>query len=147
MTDRVHNPVADADEDVRLSKNFMLSEFHCKDGTPVPEELVEGLQEFVIRGPQVVRTFFDARTEVVSAYRTPSHNKKVGGAKRSYHQYGHIDGRDGKFACDISVRGVEPKVVYEVVLGLMRVGAVDPGGVGLYPWGVHIDNRGYIVEF
>ena len=53
---RVHNPAADLDEVVRLSKNFLLSEFHCKDGTPVPPELVPALTEFVENGPQKIRT-------------------------------------------------------------------------------------------
>lgn len=148
MTQRVHNPVADEDVPVRLTKNFMLAEFHCKDGTPVPEEMVEDLQKFVENGPQLVRTFFDARTEIVSAYRTPEHNKRVGGAKRSYHMYGHVPGRPSDvFACDMAVRGVEPKVVYEAILGLIRLGLMKPGGVGLYSWGVHYDDRGYLVEF
>ena len=144
---RVINPAADSDKPWQLSKNFNLSEFHCKDGTPVPEELVADLANFVENGPQKIRDFFGARTEVVSGYRHPAYNQRIQGAKRSYHQYGHIEGRDGMFACDLSVQGVAPVVVYQVVLGLMNLGVIPEGGVGLYKWGVHLDNRGFRVEF
>ncbi len=39
-----------------------------------------------------------------SGYRTPTHNKRVGGASKSQHLYGK--------AADIVVRGVTPSTVY-----------------------------------
>ena len=55
--------------------------------------------------------------------------------------------RPGKFAADIQVRGVQPIFVYQAILGLMRLGVIEKGGVGLYSNFVHYDNRGVIVQF
>ena len=64
-----------------------------------------------------------------SGYRTPSHNKKVGGAKYSYHMYG--------MAADIRAEGIEPKMLYDY-LDTMLDGW---GGLELHNTFVHVDVR------
>ena len=73
---------------------------------------------------------------ITSAYRTPAHNAKAGGAKFSQHLYGR--------AADIRVQGVSVEAVAAYAESLMP----DRGGVGRYPvkagraagW-VHVDTR------
>ena len=67
-----------------------------------------------------------------SGYRTPSHNKKVGGASGSQHVYGK--------AADIVVRGVKPSEVYRQADKLFN-------GVGKYNTFTHVDTRSYKVRF
>lgn|GEM_PF-2739391 len=62
---------------------------------------------------------------VVSAYRSPSTNKSVGGVKRSLHMKG--------WAADISMEGVNPQVLSKKAKDLKA------GGVGTYPNFVHVD--------
>lgn len=131
-------PAAAPGERKKLSKDFYLYEFDCKDGTPVPEELVDGLEYFVERNLQTLRDFFNAPIFITSAYRTPQYNARVGGVKNSYHLYD----KDA-FAVDIMVQGVETPLVKIALEGLIRIGAIQEGGIGLYKNFVHYDNRGY----
>lgn len=107
-----------------LSKNFKVKEFACKDGSDpvfVAPELVEVLQK--------VRDHFKKAVTINSAYRTPTHNKKVGGVAQSQHCYGT--------AADIKIAGVAPKTIYDYVNSLMP----NKGGIGLYSTFVHVDVR------
>lgn len=109
---------------VNVSTNFKVKEFACKDGSDVVlihPELVEILQK--------IRTHFGKAVTINSAYRTPTYNKKVGGATSSQHQYGT--------AADIKVSGVTPKQVAQYVETLMP----KKGGIGIYPTFTHVDVR------
>ena len=102
--------------------NFQIKEFACKDGSDtikVDDELVEKLQ--------CMRTYFAAPITINSGYRTPSHNRTVGGSPTSQHLLGK--------AADIVVRGKSPKVVAEFA---KRIGFT---GVGTYKNFVHVDTR------
>ena len=64
----------------KLSANFRVGEFACKDGSdivPIDAELVGVLQD--------VRDHFKVPVAINSAYRTPAYNRKVGGAPASQH--------------------------------------------------------------
>lgn len=68
---------------VKLSANFTVKEFACKDGSDsvlVDTALVEVLQK--------IRDYFGKPVIINSAYRTPEHNRKVGGSSGSYHVKG-----------------------------------------------------------
>ena len=107
-----------------LSTNFKVKEFKCQDGSDViliHPDLVKILQK--------VRTHFARPVKLNSAYRTPSHNKKVGGETFSQHQYGT--------AADIVVTGVSPKKVAQYVETLLP----NKGGIGIYSNFTHIDCR------
>ena len=113
------------DGDKKLSTNFKVKEFACKDGSDpifVAPELVEILQK--------IRTHFGKAVTINSAYRTPTYNKKVGGATYSQHCYG--------MAADIKVAGVAPKDVADYAETLLQ----NKGGIGRYPTFTHIDVRG-----
>lgn len=107
-----------------LSKNFRVREFRCKDDTDpifIDSDLVDVLQK--------VRDHFGKAVTITSAFRTASHNKKVGGATYSQHCYGK--------AADIKVSGVTPSVVADFVETLMP----STGGIGRYSTFTHVDVR------
>ena len=108
----------------KLSTNFAVKEFACKDGSDavlVAPRLVMVLQS--------IRSHFAAPVVIHSAYRTPQYNAKVGGAAHSQHCYGT--------AADISVKGQPPAAVAAYARELMP----DWGGVGVYDSFCHIDVR------
>ena len=114
-----------ADGDKKLSANFSVREFRCKDGSDkilICQETVNILQS--------VRNYFGKPITINSAYRTPSHNKKVGGASASQHVKGT--------ACDIVVQGVPSWAVAAYLEA-----NYPQHGIGLYANFVHIDSRGY----
>ncbi len=109
---------------VSLSQNFKAKEFSCKDGSDVifiSPELVDILQK--------IRSYFGKAVNINSAYRTPSYNKKIGGATYSQHCYGT--------AADIRITGIPPKGIADYAETLMP----DKGGIGIYKNFVHIDVR------
>lgn len=119
------------DGEKKLSANFKVREFACKDGSNtifVCEELVQLLQN--------IRDHFNRPVTITSAYRTLTHNKKVGGSPKSQHLYG--------MAADFQVEGVAPETVAAYAETLLP----NTGGIGTYPkkagrahgW-VHIDVR------
>ena len=110
----------------KLSANFTVSEFACKDGSDavlVAPRLVMMLQS--------IRSYFEKPVTIHSAYRTPQYNDKVGGVSESQHCYGT--------AADISVKGHTPEEVASYARQLMP----DWGGVGIYhdQGFTHIDVR------
>ena len=114
------------DGDKKLSTNFKVKEFACKDGSDavlVAPRLVMVLQS--------LRSHFCAAVTINSGYRTPQYNAKVGGVAHSQHCYGT--------AADISVRGQTPAAVAAYARQLMP----DWGGVGVYSQKgfTHIDVR------
>lgn len=112
-----------ADGDKAISKNFKVREFRCKDGSD--KILID--EDFVQNKLQPIRDHFGAPVTFNSAYRTPEHNKKVKGAKKSY----HLEGR----AFDIVVKGHTPLEVarYAQTLGIL--------GIIQYNGFVHVDSR------
>lgn len=108
----------------KITANFKVREFACADGTDVifvSEKLVEVLQK--------IRDHFGKAVTINSGYRTPAHNKKVGGAAYSQHLYGT--------AADITVKGVKPKDVAAYAETLLP----NTGGIGIYSTFTHIDVR------
>lgn len=110
------------DGNKKLSTNFKVKEFACKDGSDkilIDTELVELLQN--------IRNHFGKPITINSGYRTPAHNKKVGGSNNSYHTKGQ--------ACDIVVKGVHPIIVS------MYAEKLNAGGIGVYKTFTHVDTR------
>lgn len=108
----------------KLSANFKVREFACKDGSDpifISMELVDVLQK--------IRSHFGKPVNINSAYRTPTHNKKEGGATYSQHLYGT--------AVDIRISGVSPKEVAKYAETLLP----NKGGIGIYSNFTHVDVR------
>ena len=119
---------------MKLTKNFTRQEFDCKDGTIVPEKYMKNAQE-VANNLQNLRDYLEVQISVTgSGYRSPKHNKKVGGAKFSQHLTAS--------GADINAEGYEPKQLAEVIELLILKGKMKQGGLGIYPNFVHYDIRG-----
>lgn len=71
---------------MRITKNFQLSEFHCKDKnrTPVPYEFLINVFRLATM-LQVLRDWIGRAVIVNSGYRTLAHNLEVEGSPTSYH--------------------------------------------------------------
>ena len=131
----------------QLTKNFNIDEFRCKDGTDVPEKfypnvklLAKNLQVLrdALNGANVSEEYFIA---IHSGYRTPEHNKKVGGAKHSQ----HLLAKAGDLKVYIKIDGkksyIHPPKVHSWVSELIKTGKMKQGGLGLYSTFVHYDVR------
>ncbi len=119
---------------MKLTKNFNLEEFDCKDGTKVPKKYLLNVKE-VADNLQVLRDYLGVSVSVTgSGYRSPAHNKKVGGAKFSQHLTAS--------GADINAEGYEPKQLAEVIELLILKGKMKQGGLGTYPNFIHYDIRG-----
>lgn len=112
------------DGNLKLSSNFRVREFACKDGSDpifIDSELVDILQK--------IRNHFGKPVTITSAYRTPTHNKSCGGTTYSQHLYGK--------ACDIKVQGTKPSEVSKYAETLLK----NKGGIGTYSTFTHVDVR------
>ena len=118
-----------------LTKNFNSSEFDCKDGTTVPSALLANLLELA-KNLQVLRDALNAPVKIISGFRSISHNKKIGGAKNSYHLRA--------MAADIVVKGYTTGQVFTKILELIKSGKMSAGGLHCYRTWVHYDIRGYL---
>ena len=118
---------------MQLTDNFKLSEFRCKDGTDVPDDLRENVQ-LLCKNLQVLRDHIGKPIRVISGYRSPKYNRRIGGAKKSQHMLAK--------AADIKIKGMKPPEIKAVIVKLIKEGKMMPGGVGLYTTFTHYDVRG-----
>ena len=117
----------------KLTKNFSLDEFKCKDGSDIPNNALSNIIELA-KNLQVLRDAVGKTITITSGYRSQKHNAKIGGAKNSQHVKGT--------ASDIKVKGMTAKEVALVIEGLIASGKMKEGGIGIYPTWVHYDIRG-----
>ena len=117
----------------KLTENFSLEEFNCKDGSDIPNELLPNVIELA-KNLQVLRDYLGKPIHVNSGYRSPKYNAKVGGAKNSQHPKAK--------AGDITVDGMTPKEVAEAIEKLIAEGKMKQGGIGIYKTFTHYDTRG-----
>lgn len=117
---------------MKLTKNFSLSEFACKDGTPVPDDKIDNVKKLA-QNLQVLRDEIGEAVFLNSGYRSPAYNKKIGGAKDSQHPKAK--------AADITAKSYTPKQLHARILKLIKAGKMHNGGLGLYPGFVHYDVR------
>ena len=113
-------------EDLRLSKNFTLSEFACNDGSKeitIDYGLVDLLQQ--------LRDILGKPVKVTSGYRTVTYNKKCGGISNK-------SSPDLGKAADLKVSGVTP---LEVAKAADKMGFM---GIGVYPTFTHVDVCGSV---
>jgi len=115
----------------RLSAHFDSSEFDCHDGTRVPGFALGRVRRLCRSYLEPLRAEFGP-VRVISGFRTPEHNRSVGGAPHSYHVYAAE--RPGA-AADVSAARGTSRQWYDF---LDRRG---PGGLGFYDGHVHVDTR------
>jgi len=119
---------------MKLSNNFHIREFDCRDGSRVPPELTPVLQNLVTGILQPVRDYFQSPLYIISGYRTCSWNAKVGGAENSVHLTAG--------AADFRVAGAAVHTVHDWILDEHFEGRMKAlGGLGIYPNWIHADVR------
>ena len=107
-----------------ISEHFRLDEFESSDTkeAKVDEELVEKLE--------LLRAELGNQPLIInSAYRTPEHNKAIGGAENSLHMTGKA----------VDIAKVDDYDIDEMANIAEEVGF---DGIGRYSWGIHVDVRG-----
>lgn len=117
---------------MKLTTNFNREEFDCKDGTPVPAELMPNVQKLAEQ-LQILRDNLGEPIHVNSGYRTAAYNKKVGGKPASQHLQAK--------AADITCKSKTPKQLAAFIEKLITAGTLRFGGMGVYPGFVHVDIR------
>lgn len=122
---------------MQLTKNFILSEFQSKDGAPFPADVLPQLQE-LSENLQIIRDHIGIPISVNSGYRSPEHNKAIGGKPNSYHKKGMA----ADLSCDL-----EPFQLYQEIEKLMLAGKIKKGGLVEYKTFVHYDIRGWFATW
>lgn len=115
---------------MKLTRNFDLEEFRCKDGTIDHEDNLNILAVQL----QYLRDYLGVPIIINSAYRSKEYNKKIGGAENSFHMKG--------MASDIRTKDHTPLQIHSVIELLISEGKMIQGGLGLYNTFVHYDIRG-----
>ncbi len=119
---------------MKLTENFNLSEFACKDGTPVPDDMIPRI-ELLAENLQVLRNYLEKPIRINSGYRTLEYNALIGGVPNSQHVK--------CTAADIVVPDMPAKEVQDAIEYLITAGKMEQGGLGRYNSFTHYDIRGY----
>jgi len=117
----------------KITTNFSLEEFKCKDGSDIPNDVLKNIIELA-KNLQVLRDAIGKSITINSGYRSPKYNAKIGGVKNSQ----HVKGK----ASDLRVGGMTPKELALIIEGLIESGKMKEGGIGIYPNFTHYDIRG-----
>ena len=117
---------------MKLTLNFSKAEFESKDGALMPPKVLENINILAVQ-LQALRNEINKPIMVISGYRSPKHNKAIGGVKNSQHLLGR--------ACDIIVQGMTPIEVTADIEGLILSGKMLDGGIGTYSDFTHYDFR------
>lgn len=119
------------------SIHLSWAELACKDAarTPYPEEWRDDRAVVLAAEFEVVRhDCGDVPIEVLSAYRTPTHNRKVGGKPNSQHPEGR--------ALDLkNPKHLTLDEFYRIIHARASMVESRIFGLGLYPTFVHMDVR------
>jgi hypothetical protein len=133
-----------------LSPNFIIEEFDCRDGSEVPARLERDIALLVAVWLQPMRDEFGP-LHVVSGYRTPQHNKRVGGARFSVHLLRtDLPARKGGSVAKAAagdIVGRRPGATPRALAAWARrhrarhaqLGRAGRGGIGEYATFVHVD--------
>lgn len=93
-----------------LSPHFSLEELSPSD-TP-PEEAMRRLQRLCVEVLEPIRSVVGCPLRVTSGYRTPEHNRRIGGSRHSQHLRGE--------AADVVPLGIDPEVAMERIAEIIQ---------------------------
>lgn len=117
-----------------ITPHFSWAEASCKDGTHVPKRLRRGARRHAWNLERFRHAIGNRRLQPISWYRTPSYNRRVGGASQSKHMQA--------VATDFDRATVERIGRSKWFTTADKI--FKRGGVGNYPAGsAHLDSRGY----
>lgn len=109
---------------------FKREEFRCKCGGKYCNGFPAEPSEQTARYADEIRRRLKVPLPVNSGLRCEVWNRLKDGESQSQHMTGH--------ACDIGApAGVTPEEMYRVAEEVIG----DTGGIGIYTWGIHIDDR------
>lgn len=121
---------------MKITPNFTVAEFACKDGTPYPTGRIDTHLRPLCEGViQPVRDRVGLPLPILSGFRTEAYNRSIGGARLSRHVQGD--------AADLRPpRGWTSARLHALILKMYNAGELPLlGGLGLYPGFVHVDVR------
>lgn len=110
-------------------KYFKKQEFACKcgkycDGYPAEIDMD------MVKIADQIRTKIGKPITINSGLRCKTHNSNVGGVSNSQ----HLLGKAADLGCP---RGCTPEQMASIAESIIG----NTGGIGIYPWGIHIDTR------
>lgn len=123
---------------MKITDHFDSAEFrqnarHGFGAVEYPDEWIPNRLSPLCVALEVIRVASGGTLQVLSGYRSPAYNKKIGGAKSSQ----HMEGR----AADIKSSKLDAAALHALVLRLSKEGKIKIGGLGEYPTFVHVDVR------
>ena len=119
---------------MRITENFSLSEFDCKDGSELPTALLPNVLDLA-DNLQVLRDYLGVPISINSAYRTLEYNRNIKGSTNSQHLLAK--------AADIVVESKTPEQVANIIKYLISEGKMIQGGLKAYNTFTHYDIRGH----
>jgi uncharacterized protein YcbK (DUF882 family) len=122
---------------MKLTGNFSKSEFECKCGCEMPNDVLDNIKLLAIQ-LQTIREYVGQPIKINSAYRCQLHNSIIGGVKTSQHILGK--------ASDITINTFTPDEVVYIIENLLvneMLGSFYIGGLGRYNTFTHLDIRSY----
>ena len=123
---------------MRITENFSLSEFDCKDGSELPTALLPNVLDLA-DNLQVLRDYLGVPISINSAYRSLEHNRNIKGSKNSQHLLAK--------AADIVVESKTPEQVANIIKYLISEGKMTQGGLKAYNTFTHYDIRGHKAQW
>ena len=117
---------------MKITDNFYLNEFNCKDGTVVPSVYMGNVCKLAEQ-LEVIRDIVRAPIRINSSYRHTEYNRAIGGSSKSQHLTAS--------AADITIDGMTAQEVWRLLYQLMEDGHIHNGGLGKYNTFTHIDIR------
>ena len=110
-------------------KYFKKPEFACKcgkycDGYPAEIDMN------MVKIADEIRSRIGKPIHINSGLRCKTHNANVGGVSNSQHLFGNA----ADLGCPSGCTPTQMASIAEEIMG-------DTGGIGIYPWGIHIDTR------
>lgn len=116
-------------KDFQITKNFHTSEFHCKNGVPVPHSLIANVV-YLAYQLQRLRNLLGNPTIIInSAYRTKQYNDQIGGAPKS----NHVNAQ----AADIRTQKYTPKELKQKIKQFVKDDLLPDGEIIEYGTFVH----------
>lgn len=109
---------------------FTPDEFKCKCGGKYCKGYPHEPDERMVRIADAIRKRIGKPITVNSGLRCKTHNANVGGVSNSQHLYGTA----ADLGCPTGCTPEQMASIAEEIMG-------DTGGIGIYPWGIHIDTR------
>ena len=109
---------------------FTRAEFKCKCGGRYCDGYPAEIDMSMVKIADKIREKIGKPIAINSGLRCKTHNANVGGVSNSQHLYGNA----ADLGCPTGCTPEQMASIAEEIMG-------DTGGIGIYPWGIHIDTR------